>query len=149
MTELKIVKASEPLRIRTVSALIYGEPGIGKTTLALTSPNPLLIDCDGGVKRVAPILRGDFVPVENWNDILAVTKVEVPYDTVIIDTAGKALEYLMDALIMQNEKLENRAGYCKPFDRLSRMPDSMEYRDSRKDSPSYPSRLQVRSCRAA
>ena len=31
-----------------IKALIYGEPGTGKTTLALSAPNPLLIDCDGG-----------------------------------------------------------------------------------------------------
>lgn len=35
------------------SLLIYGEPGIGKTTLALSAPNPVLLDFDRGISRVS------------------------------------------------------------------------------------------------
>ena len=35
------------------SLLIYGEPGIGKTTMALSAPNPVLLDFDRGISRVA------------------------------------------------------------------------------------------------
>ena len=37
---------------QTFSAIIYGSPGIGKTTLACSAPRPLLIDFDRGVSRV-------------------------------------------------------------------------------------------------
>ena len=37
---------------QTFSAIIYGSPGIGKTTLACSAPKPLLIDFDRGVSRV-------------------------------------------------------------------------------------------------
>lgn len=34
------------------SMILYGSPGVGKTTLALFAPNPILIDFDRGVSRV-------------------------------------------------------------------------------------------------
>ena len=36
----------------TIKALIYGQPGLGKSTLGLSTPSPVLLDFDGGVKRV-------------------------------------------------------------------------------------------------
>ena len=38
---------------QTFSAIIYGSPGMGKTTLALSAPKPVLIDFDHGVSRVS------------------------------------------------------------------------------------------------
>lgn len=44
---IKIVKAQDFKMRHTYTALIYGKPGTGKTTLALSAPNPLLLDFDG------------------------------------------------------------------------------------------------------
>jgi hypothetical protein len=104
----KIVKASEPIEARAIKALIYGEPGIGKSTLGLSAPRPLLIDCDGGVRRVSPQFRKDYIPVESWDDILQVTKENLnEYDTFVVDTVGRALDFLTDHIIKENYKLQN------------------------------------------
>ena len=44
-----LIKKPNELTVKNaLSALIYGQPGMGKTTLALSSPQPLLLDFDGG-----------------------------------------------------------------------------------------------------
>jgi len=103
----KIVKASEPITASAIKALIYGEPGIGKSTIGLSAPKPLLIDCDGGVRRVSPQFRKDYIPVESWDDILQVTKENLgEYDTFVVDTVGKALDFLAAHIIKENYKLQ-------------------------------------------
>ncbi len=37
---------------KKIRMLIAGYPGIGKSTLALSAPRPLHIDCDFGIDRV-------------------------------------------------------------------------------------------------
>lgn len=41
------------------SMILYGAPGVGKTTLALSAPDPILIDFDRGVSRVKAYHRED------------------------------------------------------------------------------------------
>ena len=60
-----IKKASELTVKSTISALIYGQPGIGKTTLALSAPNAVLFDYDGGVHRVNAAHRGATVEINS------------------------------------------------------------------------------------
>jgi len=108
---MEIIKAHEPIRATTIRVLIYGEPGIGKTTLGLTAPRPLLVDCDSGVRRVAPQFRSDYVPVTSWKDILDVTEDQLPdYETLVIDTVGKAMEFLADQVKKENYKLTSKTG---------------------------------------
>lgn len=42
----KIKKPAELTIAPVLKVLIYGQPGIGKTTLGLSFPDPLLVDCD-------------------------------------------------------------------------------------------------------
>lgn len=110
---LKIKKASDKIERDKFKVLIYGEPGIGKTTLALTAPNPLLIDCDTGISRVSPQFRKDYMEVSNWEDIdsLLNSPQEIAqYETLIIDTAGKLLDYLSLNIIKTNYKLGSKTG---------------------------------------
>lgn len=76
-----------------IKMLIYGQPGMGKTTMALSAPDPLLIDCDNGVQRVNPAHISDTVQVSSYNDVLAVLNEDLsPYKSLVIDTAGKLLD---------------------------------------------------------
>ena len=93
-----------------LSALIYGQPGMGKTTLALSSPQPLLLDFDGGVHRVNAAHRVDTVQISKWEEVDEVlTSGEiVEYKTIVIDTAGKMLSF-MDKYIMKNNPKMKKA----------------------------------------
>ena len=55
---------------KKLSVIIAGVPGIGKTTLALSSPKPLLIDLDKGVSRVEARYRTDTVVVNSYEELM-------------------------------------------------------------------------------
>ena len=92
----------------TIKALIYGEPGKGKTTLALSAPTPLLLDFDGGVQRVNGAFQCPTLQVESWEQVNeALAEIEsgsIPCKTIVIDTAGKMLDYMGAAIIKENSR---------------------------------------------
>ena len=106
-----LIKKPNELTVKpTLSALIYGQPGMGKTTLALSAPHPLLLDFDGGVHRVNAAHRVDTVQITKWeevNEVLSSQEV-AEYRTIVIDTAGKMLSF-MDQYIMQNNPKMKKA----------------------------------------
>lgn len=108
----RIMKPTDPILEQFLRILIYGEPGIGKSTFAMTAPNPLFIDCDGGVQRVSPVFRTDYVPVEKWADIIEIINDAsvVNYESIIIDTAGKSLEFLSDVVIQEDYTMKLKSG---------------------------------------
>lgn len=110
---LRIKKASEKIACTAIKVLVYGEPGIGKTTLSLTAPNTLLIDCDAGIRRVEPQFRKDYMEVGSWNDIndLVNSPDDIKnYDTLAIDTVGKLLDFLSVKIIADNFKMGSKTG---------------------------------------
>lgn len=101
---LKIVRAEDPVLIERLNLCIYAPPGVGKTSLGFTAEAPLNLDFDGAVYRAAN--RKDSVPVTSWSDI---DKMEVsdfaPYKTIIVDTAGRALDKLSLDITAKNQKM--------------------------------------------
>lgn len=102
-----IKQPNEPLTTQSIVTLLYGQPGIGKTTWSLSAPEPLLLDFDGGIKRVAPKDRKAYVPIKSWEDAIEVIQNEdlSQYKTLVIDTAGMALDFLSMKIIKDNPKL--------------------------------------------
>lgn len=98
----------------TIKALVYGQPGIGKSTLALSAPNPVLLDFDGGVQRVNGAFQCPTLQVSSWEEVIEaiaeLKKGEVECDTIVIDTAGKMLDYMGDYIIRNDEKMKMRDG---------------------------------------
>ena len=83
--------------------LIAGYPGIGKTTLGLSAPKPLLIDVDFGINRVMASARKDFIQPNTYEELLSDLKGDLgDYETIVIDTGGKLLE-LMKAYVIKND----------------------------------------------
>ena len=100
---LKIVRSSDPIRVERLNTVIYGAPGLGKTSLAFTADRPLLLDFDRGAHRAAN--RKDTVQVNAWGDVTGITPEDLaPYGTVIVDTAGRALDVLTADIIRRNPK---------------------------------------------
>lgn len=83
--------------------LIAGYPGIGKTTLGLSAPKPLLIDVDFGINRVMASARKDFIQPNTYEELLNDLKSDLSdYETIVIDTGGKLLE-LMKSYVIKND----------------------------------------------
>lgn len=94
-----------------IKVLIYGQPGLRKTTFGLSAPSPLLLDADGGVHRIDPRHQCDTVQIEKWEDVMDVLKEDLKgYRTLVIDTAGKLLDFMTNYLIQQDPKLARRDG---------------------------------------
>jgi len=108
----KIRKPHELNVVTNLKCLIYGQPGLGKTTFALSAPNPILLDFDSGVHRVNPLHQKDTLQIESWQDCLNELNEGTfnAYQTIIIDTAGKMLDYLGAWLIQKNPKLGKSNG---------------------------------------
>lgn len=102
----KVIAAVEAIRVKTLVTYIYADPGIGKTSLAYTAKNPILFDFDSGAHRSGSLRRGATVPVEHWLDVANIEASDVTeYDSIIIDTAGRALDMIKSHLA---ENRENR-----------------------------------------
>jgi hypothetical protein len=100
---LRIVPASDPLPVENIVLTIYAAPGLGKSSLSFTADKPLMLDFDKGAHRAAT--RGDSVPVSSWSDISSMTAEDLaPYSTIIVDTAGRALDALAADIIAGNPK---------------------------------------------
>jgi phage nucleotide-binding protein len=109
MTLIKKPHELEPRQ--RLKVLIYGQPKIGKTTLALSAPKPLLLDFDGGVNRVKPEHRVDTVQISSWDDVIAVLKEDLsPYETIVIDTVGQMMEFMAAYLISNDSRLARGTG---------------------------------------
>lgn len=116
---MSLIKRSNEIVIpQNVKMMIYGQAGMGKTTLALSAPKPLLLDFDNGVKRVNNAHLDDsigIVQVNNWQEILTLTTTEraslAEFDTIVavggVESDGTHL-HAVDALhfkIAQQVKL--------------------------------------------
>ena len=101
---LKVTRAEDPLTVEQLILCIYGTPGLGKTTLGFSASKPILLDFDQGAQRAAR--RRDSVQIERWSDAASITPADVePYDTIIIDTAGRALDMLTQDIIQRTPKM--------------------------------------------
>src|SRR5690606_10653581 len=101
---LKITKATDTIEVKNLTVCIYAVPGVGKSTLAFTADRPLLLDFDQGAYRAGN--RGDVVQVSSWDDVVSITAEDLkPYKTLVVDTAGRALDSLTASIIEGNPKL--------------------------------------------
>ena len=84
---------------------------MGKTTLALSAPSPLLLDFDGGVHRVNYGHQVPTVQITRWEDCEDVMKENLSdYSTLVIDTGGKMLDFMAEYIIRKNPKLGKSNG---------------------------------------
>ena len=96
---------------KKVRFLLAGFPGIGKTTLALSAPKPLLIDADRGIDRVKAQNRKDFTQPQTYEELLQDLKGDLSdYETIVIDTGGKLLDLMKAYVIKQDSKNGQKDG---------------------------------------
>ena len=109
---MPIVKPTEmDFSNKNIIAIISGLPGTGKTTLALSAPDVLLIDTDEGMARVNPAHRRDASICKTYEEVLADIKAaEGQYKTIVIDTCGALIEYLKDWAMRTDPKASKKDG---------------------------------------
>lgn len=97
---------------KRIRILIAGYPGIGKSTLALSSPRPLHIDVDFGIDRIEPRYRADYIQPKSYDEILEDLKPEnlTDYDTLVFDTGGKLISLMSIWAIKKDAKYGQRDG---------------------------------------
>ncbi len=99
---MSLIKKSNEIAIqRNVKMMVYGQPGMGKTTVALSAPTPLLLDFDNGVKRVndAHLLEVGIVQINSWQDVMTLLTTEASelasFETIVVDTIGKMMDFII------------------------------------------------------
>jgi hypothetical protein len=97
---------------KKIRMLIAGYPGIGKSTLALSAPNPLHIDVDFGIDRIEPRYRKPYIQPKSYDEILEdLTPENVKdFDSLVFDTGGKLISLMSLWAIKQDPKYGQRDG---------------------------------------
>ena len=85
---------------KNVIMIISGLPGTGKTTLALSAPDVLLIDADEGTARVNPAHRKDTSICKTFDEVKAdVAAAKGQYKTIVVDTGGALVDMMKEHVI--------------------------------------------------
>lgn len=110
-----MIKRPSELSVKaTLSVLIYGQPGIGKTTFGVSAPDAVLFDYDGGVQRINGAHQVPTLQPTSWEDTnIALQEIqnEMPeIKTIVIDTVGKMLDYMSAYIIKSDPKMAMRDG---------------------------------------
>lgn len=92
----------EPMRL-----VVYGDPKVGKTSLALSFPRPLIINTDygleGGALQYLAEAGGAEVRPEGAKDLTAlyyfIRDNSADYDTIIVDSGDELIRLLLDQIV--------------------------------------------------
>lgn len=111
---------------RNFTVIVAGAPGLGKTTLALSAPNPLLFDLDNGIARVRAEHRKMASVCETYEELLSDMKSEEYKNaaTIVLDTGGSLVQMMQPWAKTQEPKAarDGRAMFGvvkREFDRLT------------------------------
>jgi hypothetical protein len=105
--------------------IISGQPGLGKTTLALSAPKPFLFDVDNGIVRVKAEHRCVTSTTASYEELLG--DMDTPEykeaESIVIDTGGTLVQLMKEWAKKQDAKAakDGRAMYGvikSEFDRL-------------------------------
>lgn len=103
---MPILRKEDILPERPVILVFFGVPGSGKSSIATTAKNPIMIDTDRGSDRACR--RCDAIIANTWEDILADEGAIKDYDTVVIDTAKSVLDDFLAVWVCEKDyKLKN------------------------------------------
>lgn len=101
---LRIIRESDPIEITQLTVVIYSPPGTGKTSTGFSAEQPYLLDFDRGMHRSRN--RRDGSAIERWQDVCEIDARDIAaYKTIVVDTAGRALDMLTADIISEEPKL--------------------------------------------
>lgn len=104
-TNLRIIKSTDTIPVEHPVFLIYGQPGICKSSLGYSAKDPLTLDFDRGAHRAAN--RRDTLAIDSWADIqnlMEHTEALDPYSTIVVDTVGRCLDLIIADIAITEPK---------------------------------------------
>lgn len=102
-----LTKPSELKSPTTIKGLILGNTNSGKTTLALSAPEPILIDFENGLTRVSKqwqTISMQCKHFSNFLDFLSSKEIK-QFKTIVIDPLGEMAEQIKAYVIGKDPKL--------------------------------------------
>ena len=142
-TKMTLIRKPHEITVpKTLKCLIYGQAGTGKTTLALSAPSPLLLDFDGGAKRLNAKHAVDTVQITSMADCDAVLREDLSaYETIVVDTVGKMIDFIISDVckgrlpqLRDWGAINNRfTAFCHELSRLNKNIIFVAHRDNRKE----------------
>lgn len=96
--------------------LLYGAPGVGKTTWAASAPNPVILDYENSAETLRNTPLENTAIISNRGELAKHEEVlrflkNNPYDTIIIDSASS----MNDTLLMEHMKNSKRDKHIALF----------------------------------
>lgn len=103
---LNIIHGTQPIEIAHPVFLVFGQPGIGKSTLGYSMQDVLALDFDLGAHRAAN--RRDTLQIPTWAvmaELMEDSKALEPYKALAVDTVGRCLDVMTVDIIQNSPKL--------------------------------------------
>lgn len=98
--------------------LVYGKGGIGKTTLAVTLPNPIILSAEGGLLSISNI-NIPYVDIKSISDLASAYKElqQTEYASIVIDSLSEIAEITLAEAKKRNA--DGRQAYGEMNDKMS------------------------------
>lgn len=92
---MRIIRATDAIPVDHPVFLLFGQPGICKSSLGYSLKDPLLLDFDRGAHRAAN--RRDTLLIDDWKDVAELmdsADALDPYASLTVDTVGRCLDVI-------------------------------------------------------
>lgn len=102
---MRIIKSTESIPVEHPVFMVFGQPGIGKSSLGYSCKDALALDFDKGAHRAAN--RKDTLVIDTWADVeelMASPGALEPYASLTVDTVGRCLDVLTAHLAAKDMK---------------------------------------------
>jgi hypothetical protein len=101
---MDVYNPGDAIPVKSICGLIYGQPGIGKTSLACTCEAPAILDLDRGAHRAHNYGLARVIRYSTTDEINPDDPVYDDRKTLVIDTAGKFLDLMSIDVIRSSPK---------------------------------------------
>jgi hypothetical protein len=116
------MKINKGVQKKARRMLLYGENGIGKSTLATQFPEPIVLNFEDGVYGINCDSTERIKSFAELQDILVVELVNTQYRTLVLDTADWLEKLLMDEVARQaGKQTVEDIGYGKGYQALEKL----------------------------
>lgn len=105
-----LIRPTDSIEVASLPVLIYGGPGVGKTSFAQTAREPLTLDFDKGAHR--SFNRKDVMRYDCWADCIAdqASGRFQTYKTLNLDTLGALLDCMAREIMQESGKNAQSGG---------------------------------------